>query len=92
MEIVPNKGGQIARSAGTSCQLIDKMGRKGYCLVQIASREQRYVREDALGTIGQHFGWLKSAVLLLELFRCVVKSFTQPAEHGYIFSSCFHVL
>jgi len=32
MEIKPGKGGQIARSAGTSCTLIDKMGKQGCVL------------------------------------------------------------
>lgn len=52
MELIPGKGGQIAKSAGTSCMLIDKRGKPGYALVMICSKEQRYVPLGCLGTIG----------------------------------------
>jgi len=53
LELYPGKGGQVARSAGTSCQLVDKRGKPGYALVRISSKEQRYVKLDAMGTVGE---------------------------------------
>jgi len=54
MELIPGKGAQYARAAGTSCQLLEKerTGRKHHALVRIASREQRLVPLRCLGTIG----------------------------------------
>lgn len=53
LEIFPGKGAQFARSAGTSCTLMDKGGAKeGYALVAIASKEQRVVPLDCIATVG----------------------------------------
>lgn len=52
LEIKPGKGAQIARSAGTACQLMDKGTKPGYALVAITSKEQRYVDLECMGTIG----------------------------------------
>lgn len=52
MEIKPGKGAQFARSAGTSAVLMDKGSKPGYALVNIASKEQRYVKLDCMATIG----------------------------------------
>jgi large subunit ribosomal protein L2 len=53
LEVKAGKGGQIARSAGTSCQLLDKdAGKAGYALVAISSKEQRYVSLKCMATVG----------------------------------------
>lgn len=51
VEIKPGKGGQIARSAGTSVQVVAKEG--DYVTVRMASTEMRMIHGDCLGTIGE---------------------------------------
>ncbi len=50
VEMTPGKGGQIARSAGNSCQLLAKEGR--YCVLRMPSGEMRRVLADCRATIG----------------------------------------
>ncbi|MCA9938915.1 MAG: 50S ribosomal protein L2 [Anaerolineales bacterium] len=52
IELQPGRGGQIARSAGTSAQLLAKEGEQ-YAIVRLPSGEERYIRQDCLATIGQ---------------------------------------
>ena len=50
IELKPGKGGQIARSAGTSAQI---MGREGkYVIVRLQSGEMRYILGECMSTIG----------------------------------------
>ena len=50
IELKPGKGGQIARSAGTSAQI---MGREGkYVIVRLQSGEMRYILGECMATIG----------------------------------------
>ena len=51
IEMVPGKGAQIARSAGTSAQLMAKEG--GFALLRLGSGEQRKVPVLCRATIGQ---------------------------------------
>lgn len=51
VELVPNGGGQMARSAGVSAQLLAKDG--VYCQVRLPSGEVRLVHERCMATIGQ---------------------------------------
>jgi large subunit ribosomal protein L2 len=51
IELVPGKGGQIARSAGTSAQLLAKEGK--YAQVRMPSGEVRYIAMECSATIGQ---------------------------------------
>ncbi len=53
IELNPGRGGQIARGAGTVCKLIDKTTKPGYGLVELASKEQRYILLKCLASIGQ---------------------------------------
>eukprot|EP00462_Mataza_sp_D1_P018488 CAMPEP_0175132840 /NCGR_PEP_ID=MMETSP0087-20121206/7295_1 /TAXON_ID=136419 /ORGANISM="Unknown Unknown, Strain D1" /LENGTH=339 /DNA_ID=CAMNT_0016415233 /DNA_START=137 /DNA_END=1156 /DNA_ORIENTATION=- len=53
LEVIPGKGAQMARSAGVGCFLLDKGGKPGHALVQVASKEQRYVPLKCVATIGQ---------------------------------------
>ena len=51
VELKPGKGGQLARSAGTSVQLISKDG--GYAVIRLKSGETRKVLVNARATIGE---------------------------------------
>ena len=51
IELRPGKGGQMARSAGSSAQLVSKEG--GYALLKLPSGETRRVLAECMATIGQ---------------------------------------
>jgi large subunit ribosomal protein L2 len=51
IEMVPGKGGQMVRSAGSSAQLMAKEGE--HVLLRLPSGELRRVRSDCTATIGQ---------------------------------------
>jgi large subunit ribosomal protein L2 len=51
VELVPGKGGQMARSAGTFVQLVAK--ESGYAHLKLPSGEVRLARLECLATIGQ---------------------------------------
>lgn len=51
IELQPGRGGQMARAAGTSAQLLGKEG--DYVLLRLPSSEVRMVHEDCMATIGQ---------------------------------------
>ena len=50
VEMKPNKGGQIARSAGTYAQVVGRD--RGMVIVRLNSGEQRYIRGECMGTVG----------------------------------------
>jgi large subunit ribosomal protein L2 len=51
IELKPGKGGQLARSAGTSAQLLAKEG--SYAQVRLPSGEGRLIHEACMATFGQ---------------------------------------
>ena len=51
VELKPGKGGQLARAAGTSAQLVAKEG--SYAQVRLPSGEVRFIHERCRATIGQ---------------------------------------
>jgi large subunit ribosomal protein L2 len=51
VEITPGKGGQMARSAGTSLQVVAKEGE--YVTLRMASSEMRLIHGNCLATIGE---------------------------------------
>jgi large subunit ribosomal protein L2 len=51
VEMIPGKGGQLARSAGTTAQLIDREGK--YARIRLPSGEIRLVFVQCMATIGQ---------------------------------------
>jgi large subunit ribosomal protein L2 len=51
IELMPGKGGQLARAAGTSAQLLAKEG--PYAQVRLPSGEVRLIHERCMATIGQ---------------------------------------
>jgi large subunit ribosomal protein L2 len=50
VEMKPGKGGQLARSAGTYCQLVGRD--QGYAQIKLASGELRVVRAECMATVG----------------------------------------
>ena len=51
VEMVPGKGGQIARSAGNSCQLLAKEGK--FAVLRLPSGEMRRIAIQCRATIGE---------------------------------------
>lgn len=51
IELLPGSGGQLARSAGVSAQLLAKEG--VYCQVRLPSGEVRLIHERCMATLGQ---------------------------------------
>jgi large subunit ribosomal protein L2 len=51
VEIIPGRGGQVARSAGQQAVLNNREG--GYALVRLPSGEIRRINENAYATVGQ---------------------------------------
>lgn len=51
IELIPGRGGQLARSAGTSAQLTAKEGK--YATLRLPSGEYRRVNIECRGTVGQ---------------------------------------
>ena len=51
VEMIPGRGGQIARSAGQQAVLSNREG--GYALVRLPSGEMRRIHESAYATVGQ---------------------------------------
>lgn len=51
VELYPGRGGQLARAAGTSAQLLAKEGT--YAQLRLPSGEVRRVHEDCMATLGQ---------------------------------------
>jgi large subunit ribosomal protein L2 len=51
VELKPGKGGQIARSAGTSAQLVAREG--AYCTLRLRSGEMRKVLSECRATLGE---------------------------------------
>jgi large subunit ribosomal protein L2 len=50
VEMKPGKGGQLARSAGTYAQLVGRDA--AYAQIRLNSGEQRYIRQECMGTVG----------------------------------------
>ncbi|TZE82723.1 50S ribosomal protein L2 [Calorimonas adulescens] len=51
IELIPGKGGQLVRAAGSSAQLLAKEG--AYAQVRLPSSEVRLIRTECMATIGQ---------------------------------------
>lgn len=51
IELIPNKGGQVVRSAGTSAKILAKEG--NYITLRLPSKEIRLVRKECFATIGE---------------------------------------
>jgi large subunit ribosomal protein L2 len=51
IELIPNRGGQIVRSAGTSAKIVAKEG--NYITLRLPSKEIRLIRKECFATIGE---------------------------------------
>jgi len=51
LELIPRRGGQIVRSAGTSAKILAKEG--DYVTVRLPSKEVRLIRKECFATIGE---------------------------------------
>jgi len=51
IELIPNRGGQIVRSAGTSAKILAKEG--NYVTLRLPSKEIRLIRKECFATIGE---------------------------------------
>lgn len=51
VELIPRRGGQIVRSAGTSAKILAKEG--DYVTLRLPSKEVRLIRKECLATIGE---------------------------------------
>ena len=52
IELLPGKGGQLCRAAGTSCSLLSRHPSRPYLLLKLSSGEQRYVHQNCMATVG----------------------------------------
>ena len=51
IELIPNRGGQIVRAAGTSAKILAKEG--NYITLRLPSKEIRLIRKECCATIGE---------------------------------------
>jgi len=51
IELIPNKGGQLVRSAGTSAKILAKEG--NYVTLRLPSKEIRLIRKECFATVGE---------------------------------------
>jgi len=51
IELIPNRGGQIVRAAGTSAKILAKEG--DYITLKLPSKEIRLIRKECFATIGE---------------------------------------
>lgn len=51
VEIIPNKGGQLVRAAGTSAKILAKEG--NYVTLRLPSKEIRLIRKECFATVGE---------------------------------------
>ena len=87
IELQPLKGGQIARSAGTSAQLMAKEGRKA--TLRMPSGEMRYVPLACKATIGQ-VGNIEHEIMSIGKAGRKRNMGVRPTVRGVVMNPCDH--
>ncbi|MEG1662362.1 MAG: 50S ribosomal protein L2 [Clostridia bacterium] len=87
IEMQPGKGGQIARSAGNSAQLMAKEGR--YAIVRMPSGEMRYILIRCKATVGQ-VGNLDHEIIRVGKAGKTRHMGVRPTVRGVVMNPCDH--
>ena len=87
IEMQPGKGGQIARSAGNSAQLMAKEGK--YATLRLPSGEMRYLPIKCRATIGQ-VGNLEHEIVSLGKAGRKRHMGVRPTVRGVVMNPCDH--
>ncbi len=87
IELQPNRGGQIARSAGTSAQLMAKEGKKA--TLRMPSGEMRYVPLACKATIGQ-VGNIEHEIINIGKAGRKRHKGIRPGVRGVVMNPCDH--
>jgi len=87
IELLPNKGGQLIRSAGSSAQVMAQEG--GYTHLKLASGEVRMVKEDCLASLGQLSNLEQNAVVIGKAGRSRWLG-RRPTVRGSAMNPCDH--
>ena len=87
IEMHPGKGGQIARSAGNSAQLMAKEGK--YATLRLPSGERRYIPIKCRATIGQ-VGNLEHEIISLGKAGRKRHMGVRPTVRGVVMNPCDH--
>jgi len=87
IELIPNKGGQIVRSAGTSAKILAKEG--DYVTLRLPSKEVRLIRKNCSATIGE---LSNSEVFLVQSGKAGRTRWLgkRPAVRGSVMNPCDH--
>ena len=87
VELFPNKGGQIARSAGSSAKILAKEG--DYVTLKLPSKEVRLVPKNCYATIGKVGN---ASHMNLTLGKAGRKRWlgTRPTVRGVVMNACDH--
>ena len=87
IELQPGKGGQIARAAGMSAQLMAKEGK--YATLKMPSGEMRYVLASCKATIGQ-VGNLEHEIIRIGKAGKTRHLGIRPTVRGVVMNPCDH--
>ncbi len=87
IELFPNKGGQLIRSAGSSAQVMAREG--GYVHLKLASGEIRMIKEDCLASLGQLSNLEQNAVVIGKAGRSRWLG-RRPTVRGSAMNPCDH--
>lgn len=87
IELVPGRGGQIARSAGIEAQLMAKEGK--YAIIRMPSGEMRYILIGCRATIGQ-VGNIENEIISLGKAGRKRHMGIRPSVRGVVMNPCDH--
>lgn len=87
IELQPNKGGQLVRSAGAAAQLMGKEGK--YAILRLPSGEMRYVLIKCRATVGQ-IGNLDHEIIRVGKAGKTRHQGVRPTVRGVVMNPCDH--